>query len=503
MIVAEPNSAKVLKNYVSGRWCASAVDEYLDVCNPSTGAVLAKVPLSGQAEMNQAVSAARSAFDSWRQTPVSERCAPVRRLAELMRANFEPLARQITEEMGKSLPDARAEMKRTIENVDVACGMPTLMQGENVTNCAADIDGEVIRLPIGVFGMIAPFNFPAMVPFWFLPYAIATGNTFVLKCSERVPNTMQAHFELIDQCGFPPGVINLVNGDKRASQALVQHAEVDGISFVGSSVVARQIAETCARTGKRCQALGSAKNYLVVMPDAKLDHVVQNMLTSCLGCAGQRCMAASAIACVGETTYRQVCDQFSAAARKATVGNPLDPDLNDKQLVIGPVISAAAKQRIEDLIQTGVDEGATLLVDGRGAEIAGCEKGNFIGPTVLADVQPGSTVERTEIFGPVVIILKFDSLDEAIATINRHEFGNGASIYTQSGYWARQFKTETHAGMIGINVGIPAPVAYLPFGGMKGSIFADIKGQSKEVVRFFTESKIVTERYWPEEDIID
>jgi malonate-semialdehyde dehydrogenase (acetylating)/methylmalonate-semialdehyde dehydrogenase len=501
--VAESNRAGLLKNYVNGQWCESSVDESLDVCNPSNGQVLAQVPLSGEAEVNQAVSAARVAFDLWHRTPVAERCAPVRRLAELMRENFEPLARQITEEMGKSLPDARAEMKRTIENVDVACGMPTLMQGENITNCAAGIDGEVLRLPIGVFGMIAPFNFPAMVPFWFLPYAVAAGNTFVLKCSERVPNTMQAHFKLIDQCGFPPGVVNLVNGDKRASQVIVQHEDVDGISFVGSTAVARQIAETCARTGKRCQALGSAKNYLVVMPDAKLDQVVQNMLTSCLGCAGQRCMAASAIACVGEKTYRRVCEQFTAAAAEAVVGNPLDPELNDKQLVIGPVISAAAKQRIEGLIQAGVDEGATLLVDGRGVEVSGCEGGNFVGPTVLADVQPGSILERTEIFGPVVIILKFDSLDEAIAAINRHEFGNGASIYTQSGYWARRFKTETLAGMIGINVGIPAPVAYLPFGGMKGSIFADIKGQSKEVVRFFTESKIVTERYWPEDDCVD
>ena len=498
--MAESNNPRLLKNYVNGWWCEPSVDEFLDVCNPSNGQVLAKVPLSGEAEVNQAVSAARAAFDLWRRTPVAERCAPVRRLAALMRENFEAISRQITEEMGKSLPDARAEMKRTIENVDVACGMSTLMQGENVTNCAAGIDGEVLRLPIGVFGMIAPFNFPAMVPFWFLPYAVAAGNTFVQKCSERVPNTMQAHFKLIDQCGFPPGVINLVNGDKQASQALVQHADVDGISFVGSTVVARQIAETCARAGKRCQALGSAKNYLVVMPDAKLDHVVQNMLTSCLGCAGQRCMAASAIACVGEKTYRQVCEQFTAAAAKATVANPLDPDLTEEELVIGPVISAAAKQRIEGLIQAGVDEGATLLVDGRGAQVAGCEGGHFVGPTVLADVQPGSILERTEIFGPVVILLRFDSLDDAIATINRHEFGNGASIYTQSGFWARRFKTETQAGMIGINVGIPAPVAYLPFGGMKGSIFADIKGQSKEVVRFFTESKIVTERYWPEEE---
>ena len=498
--MVESTTPLILKNHVDGKWVKPFASEFLDVHNPSDGEVLARVPLSGQADVDHAVAAARAAFGAWSRTPVAERCTPVRKLAELLRENFEDLARQITEEMGKSLPDARAEMKRAIENVDVACGMPTLMQGENVINCAADIDGEVIRLPIGVFGMIAPFNFPAMVPFWFLPYAVAAGNTFVLKCSEQVPLTMQAHFKLIEKCGFPPGVINLVNGDKVASQALVQHPDVDGISFVGSSAVARQIAETCARTGKRCQALGSAKNYLVVMPDAKLDRVVQNMLTSSLGCAGQRCMAASAIACVGDRTYQQVCERFTAAAKSANVGNPLDARLEGDELAVGPVISDSAKRRIEDLIQVGIAEGATLLLDGRGVEISGCEGGHFIGPTVLADVQPGSTLERTEIFGPVVIILKFDSLEDAIAAINQHEYGNGASIYTQSGYWARRFKTETLAGMIGINVGIPAPVAYLPFGGMRGSIFGDIKGQSKEVVRFFTESKIVTERYWPEED---
>jgi malonate-semialdehyde dehydrogenase (acetylating)/methylmalonate-semialdehyde dehydrogenase len=365
-------------------------------------------------------------------------------------------------------------------------------------NVADGIDGEVIRVPIGVFGMIAPFNFPAMVPFWFLPYALAAGNTYVLKSSEQVPMTMAMQFEMMDGCGFPPGVVNLVNGDRRAAGAMVEHPDVAGISFVGSSRVGRMIAENCARTGKRFQAMGSAKNYLVVMPDAKMEEVVRNMLTSCLGCAGQRCMAASAIACVGEETYREVVRRFVDAAREVKVGNPLSGELADEVMVVGPVISAAAKERIEGLIQTGVDEGARLALDGRGVRIAGCEHGHFIGPTVLADVKPGMTVEKTEIFGPVVIIMKFDSLDDAIAAINRHQYGNGASIYTQNGYYARKFKLETLAGMIGINIGIPAPVAYLPFGGMKASLLADIKCQSKEVINFFTEKKIVTERYWDE-----
>ena len=287
---------RTVKNYINGRWVEAENAGLLPVENPSSGEVLANVPLSTPAEVTRAVAAAKAAFAEWSATPVARRCEPLYRLAELIRDDSEAIAGLVTEEMGKSLPDARAEMKRNLENCQVACGMPSLIQGDNILNCARDIDGEVIRLPIGVFGMIAPFNFPAMVPFWFLPYAVAAGNTYVLKSSEQVPLTMEKQFELIDRAGFPPGVINLVNGDKVASQALVESLDVAGISFVGSSDVARSIAESCARTGKRFQAMGSAKNYLVVMPDAKMDQVIRNMLTSCLGCAGQRCMAASAIA---------------------------------------------------------------------------------------------------------------------------------------------------------------------------------------------------------------
>jgi malonate-semialdehyde dehydrogenase (acetylating)/methylmalonate-semialdehyde dehydrogenase len=489
---------RVIKNYIDGKWVQAENHGLLDVENPSTGELLAKVPLSTPQEVQRAVAAAKAAFPAWSATPVARRCVPLRRLGELIRDNTESIARMVTEEMGKSLPDSRAEMKRNLENCQVACGMPSLIQGDNVINCSHDIDGEVVRLPVGVFGMIAPFNFPAMVPFWFMPYALAAGCTYVLKSSEQVPLTMEMQFELIDQCGFPPGVVNLVNGDKEASRALVDDPDVAGISFVGSSEVARAIAEACARTGKRCQAMGSAKNYLVVMPDAKMDEVIRNMLTSCLGCAGQRCMAASAIACVGEEVYEQVVRRFVEAARAVKVGNPLDPDLADEALVVGPVISRKAKERIEGLIQAGLDEGATLALDGRGVVVEGCENGHFIGPTVFVDVKPGMTIEQTEIFGPVVIIMKMDSLDEAIEAINSHRYGNGASIYTQSGYYAREFKLRTLAGMIGINIGIPAPVAYLPFGGMKGSLQADIKAQGKEVINFFTEKKIVVERYWPE-----
>jgi malonate-semialdehyde dehydrogenase (acetylating)/methylmalonate-semialdehyde dehydrogenase len=488
----------MLRNYIDGRWVDAEADGYLDVEDPSTVKALARVPLSTGGEIDRAVTAAQQTFAGWSRTPVSARCEPLFKLVELLRQHRDELAPLITAEAGKSLTDARAELKRNIENCQVACGMPTLIQSDSIKDCSADIDAEVIRMPIGVFGMIAPFNFPAMVPFWFLPYALAAGNTYVLKCSEQVPMTMQRQFELIDRCGFPPGVVNLVNGDKVASQALLEHRDVAGISFVGSSPVAKLVADTCARTGKRCQAFGSAKNYLVVMPDAKLDQVVRNMLTSCLGCAGQRCMAASVIACIGDDVYQQVVERFTHAARQAVVGNPLDPKLAGEALVLGPVISATALQRIEGLIQIGLDEGARLLLDGRGVKVEGCPHGHYLGPTVLTDVQPGKTLEQTEIFGPVVIIMNVPNLEAAIDAINRHPYGNGASIYTQSGYWARKFKLETQAGMIGINVGIPAPVAYLPFGGMKASLHADIKAQGKEVVNFFTHKKIITERYSPE-----
>ena len=492
------DNTTIMNNYIDGRWRDPERVGQLDVENPSTGEILGRVPLSTSAELDRAVAAAQRAFPAWSATPVARRCEPLYRLAELIRDQGEAIARTISEEMGKSLPDARAEVKRSLDNCRVAAGMPALLQGDNITGVAPGIDGEVLRLPVGVFGVIAPFNFPSMVPFWFLPYALAAGNTFLVKPSEQVPRTMERQFTLIDQCGFPPGVVNMIHGDKTLSQAMLDHPGIAGISFVGSSTVARIVAQACAQTGKRCQAMGSAKNYLVVMPDAHQDEAIRNMLTSCFGCAGQRCMAASVIACVGDNVYRSVLVKFVEAARTVQVGNPLSPELVEEELVVGPLISAVAKRRVEGLIQTGLDEGARLLLDGRGVQVAGCEKGHFVGPTVLADVRPGTTLEQTEIFGPVVIVMKFASLDEAIAAINRHQYGNGASIYTQSGASARKFKLEAGAGMIGINVGIPAPVACLPFGGMKASLYADIKAQGKDVINFFTHRKVVTQRYWSE-----
>jgi len=489
---------KPLKNHIAGQWTDAEHHELLDVENPSSTEVIAQVPLSVAAEVDRAVAAAKAAFPAWSATPVSRRCELLFRFADLLRTHSDELTRLITRENGKSLPDARAEVKRALENTEVACGMPMLQQGDKLIGAAADIDGEVLRLPLGVFGMIAPFNFPLMVPFWFFPYALATGNTYVVKPSEQTPCCMGRVADLIEQAGFPPGVFNVVHGDRRAAERLLESPDVRGISFVGTSRVCRIVAARCAETNKRFQALGSAKNHLIAMPDAKMDEMIRNMITSCYGCAGQRCMASSAIVGVGETMYREVVGRFVEASRQVRVADPLDPAVADEPMVMGPVISAKSKQFIFEMIQAGLDEGATLALDGRDLTVPGCEQGHFIGPTVFSDVQPGIKIHQTEIFGPVVVILKADSLDEAIEIVNNHQYGNGASIYTQNGYWAREFKLRTQCGMIGINIGIPAPVAPLPFGGMKNSLMADTKGQGKAAIEFFTDRKIITERYWPE-----
>jgi malonate-semialdehyde dehydrogenase (acetylating)/methylmalonate-semialdehyde dehydrogenase len=487
-----------LKNFVNGKWVDPIDRNYIEVENPSKGEVISQSPLSSPADTEEAVAAAKAAFPQWAGTPVARRCEIMFQLTDIIRKNQEKISELICEEMGKSLPDARAEVKRVLENTEVACGTPILQQGDKLLGSSFDIDGEVIWQPRGVYAMIAPFNFPAMVPFWFLPYAIATGNTYIVKPSEQVPCTMSLMTEYIDQAGFPPGVFNLVHGDRIVSEAFIQSPDVQGISFVGTSSVCRQIAENCAKSNKRYQAMGSAKNHLVAMPDANMDEMIRNMITSCFGCAGQRCMAASAIVAVGDTMYETVCREFVEAAKKVTVADPLDPKVAAEPMVMGPVISAKAKRFIEEMIETGIKEGAKLALDGRGLKVEGCERGYFIGPTVLTEVQPGMEVHKTEIFGPVVVILRAGNLDEAIGIINDHRFGNGASIYTQSGYYGRKFKLETECGMIGINVGIPAPVAYLPFGGTKESQFAQIKGQGREIIDFFVEKKIITERYWPE-----
>ena len=491
---------RVIKNYIGGKWVEAQSRDMLDVENPSTGEIIGKVPLSTKVEVNLAVAAAAEAFIDWSQTAVTRRAEYMYSLLSLLRANEEQISRVLTEEMGKSLPDSRAEMKRVFQNIEVACSMPTLQQGDKMIGCAKAIDGEVINLPIGVFAAITPFNFPAMAPFWFIPYAIATGNTFILKPSELVPLTMELITEYIDQIGLPPGVFNLVNGDKAAAVALIDNPDVDGVSFVGKSAICKEVAVKCAAANKRCQAMGSAKNHLVVMPDyTHTDELIRNMSTSCYGCAGQRCMASSAIVAVGDEMYEKVCKRFVEDSKEFIVANPLDPEVAEEAMLMGPVITAKSKRFILDMIETGIKEGATLALDGRDVRIPGCENGYFIGPTVFTDVRVGMEIHKTEIFAPVVVILKVETLDEAINIINDHQYANACSIYTQNGYYARKFKLEAQCGMIGVNVGIPAPVPFLPFGGMDDSMVCDIKMQGKSALNFYTHDKVIVERYWQEE----
>jgi len=492
--------SKVVKNYINGKWVDAENSGFLDVENPSTGEILAKVPLSTAAESDRAVAAARAAYPAWSQTPVPKRAEYLYSMLSVLKENEEKISRVLTEEMGKSLPDSRAEMKRVFQNTEAACGAPILQHGDKMIGCAKSIDGEVINLPIGVFAAITPFNFPAMAPFWFIPYAIVTGNTFILKPSELVPLTMEIITECIDKIDFPAGVFNLVNGDKTAACAFIENPDVDGVSFVGKSSICKIIAQQCAAAGKRYQAMGSAKNHLVVMPDyTHMDALIRNMSTSCYGCAGQRCMASSAIVAVGDEMYEKVCAKFIEDSKNFIAANPLDPKVADESMLMGPVITAQSKQFILDMIDKGVKEGATLALDGRGIEIEGCEKGHFVGPTVFTDVKPGMEIHKTEIFAPVVVILKVDTLDEAIKIINDHQYANASSIYTQNGYWARKFKLESNCGMIGVNVGIPAPVPFLPFGGMNNSMICDIKMQGKSAFDFYTENKVIVERYWDED----
>ena len=492
--------SRVIKNYINGKWVESKSSKLLDVENPSTGEILARVPLSTDAEANSAVDAARAAFPAWSQTPVTKRSEYMYDFLHLLKANEEKISRILTSEMGKSIPDSRAEMKRVFQNTEVACGVPILQQGEKMVGCAKSIDSEILNLPVGVFAAITPFNFPGMAPFWFIPYAIATGNTFISKPSELVPLTMEAITEVIDQLNLPPGVFNLVNGDKEAGSALIDNPDVDGVSFVGKSSICKIVAQQCAAKGKRYQAMGSAKNHLVVMPDyAHMDALIRNMSTSCYGCAGQRCMASSVIVTIGDEMYEKVCDRFIEDSKNFIVANPLDPKVENEPMLMGPVITAQSKQFILDTIESGVKEGATLALDGRDVKVAGSEKGHFVGPTVFTDVKPEMNIYKTEIFAPVVCIMKVDTLDEAIDMINKHEFSNACSIYTQNGHYARKFKLAVQTGMVGINVGIPAPVPFVPFGGMNNSMICDIKMQGKAAIDFYTHDKVIVERYWDEE----
>ena len=481
-----------LQNYINGQWRASSATEYLEVVNPATAEVLGKVPLSSASEVDQAAQAAAETFVTWRRTPPTERVQYLFKLKNLLEEHFDDLARTITLECGKTKLESIGEMRRAIENVEVACGIPMLMQGHNLEDVAHGIDEIMIRQPIGVAALIAPFNFPGMIPFWFLPYAIACGNTYIVKPSEKVPLTMQKVFALLEQTGLPKGVVNLVHGAKEVVDAILDHPTIRAISFVGSTPVAKYVYSQAAANGKRAQCQGGAKNPLIVLPDADMEMTTRITADSAFGCAGQRCLAGSVAVTVGEarSTFTEA---IAEVASQRVVGNGLDEGVQ-----MGPVITAQSKARIEGLIQKGADEGATVLVDGRHPDILGLEQGNFIRPTILQNVEQTSTLARTEIFGPVLSLIHFDTIEQAIALVNSGQWGNMACLFTSSGAAARKFRYEAEAGNIGINIGVAAPMAFFPFSGWKDSFFGDLHGQSHHAVEFFTQTKVVIER-WPNE----
>ncbi len=486
------NTTGQLLNYVNGGWARSNASSYLDVVNPATAEAITTVPLSPGAEVDEAVQKAAAAFPEWRRTPVGERIQPLFRLKTLLEQARDDFGRIITNESGKTLAESVGELQRGIENVEVACGMPILMQGTNNEDIARGIDEHMIRQPLGVVAAITPFNFPAMIPLWFLPYAVATGNCFLLKPSEKVPMSSQKLFELIDQAGFPPGVLQLVNGGRETVDALLDHPTVRAISFVGSTPVAKYVYQRAAANGKRAQCQGGAKNPVVIMPDADMEMTTKIMADSAFGCAGQRCLAASVAVAVGEAQNLFV-EQMADVAASRQVGYGLDEGTQ-----MGPVITAESKARIEGLIGKGVDEGARVVVDGRGKRVSDYEEGYFTFPTVLDHVPPQGEIARTEIFGPVLSILRASDIDEAIRLVNDRAFGNMACIFTGSGAVARQFRYEADAGNIGINIGVAAPMAYFPFSGWNDSFFGDLHGQSHHGVEFYTQTKVVVER-WPQE----
>jgi malonate-semialdehyde dehydrogenase (acetylating) / methylmalonate-semialdehyde dehydrogenase len=478
-----------LQNYIGGSWTKSSATEFFHVTNPASGELIARTPVSTGADVEAAVQAAAAAFPAWRRTPPGERIQYLFKLKVLLEENIDELSKTITLENGKTFGEAKAELRRGIENVEVACGIPTMMQGYNLEDITPGVDETMIRQPLGVVAAIVPFNFPAMIPFWFLPYAIACGNTIIVKPSERVPLTMCRIMELIEKTGIPKGIVNVVNGGREVVDALCDHPMVRAVSFVGSTPVAKHVYTRSAAAGKRMQCQGGAKNHVIVLPDADMDLAKQIISDSAFGCAGQRCLAVSVAVTIGEAqkTFR---DAIAEAASNIKVGFGLDSGVQ-----MGPVISKESKQRVEKLIATGVSDGAKPVVDGRNFKVGGHENGNFVKPTILDGVPASSSLAHTEIFGPVLSLIHANTIDEAIEFIRKSPYGNQASLFTTSGAAARKFRYEAPAGNIGINIGVAAPMAYFPFSGWKESFFGILHAQGKDGVEFYTESKIVVERW--------
>jgi malonate-semialdehyde dehydrogenase (acetylating)/methylmalonate-semialdehyde dehydrogenase len=486
----QSGSNETIRNYINGAFTPASSSQELEVRNPATQEVLGRVPLSTADEVEKAASAARAAFPAWRDTPAPVRARYLFKLKNLLEDNFERIAEMVTKEHGKTLDESRGDVRRGIDNVETACGIPSLMLGQCLEDVAKGIDCSSMREPVGVFAAIAPFNFPAMVPLWFLPYAIATGNTFIVKPSEVVPMTQDLIAHIIAELGLPPGVVNYVHGGRDAVNAILTSQDIDGISFVGSTPVAEHVYTTGSAHGKRVQALGGAKNFLTVMADADLEKTVSNIADSCYGCAGERCLAGSVILCVGEA-YGKFKERFLEAARGIKVGYGMDPGV-----MMGPVISRAHREKVLGYIQKGIDEGAELLLDGRGVKVDGYPDGNWVGPTVFNRVHRAMTIAREEIFGPVVSLMEVPTMEEAIKIIDAHELANTSSIYTSSGRAAREYAHRVKASMIGVNIGVAAPMSFFSFGGAKRSFFGDLKAHGRESIQFYTDGKVTISRWW-------
>ena len=479
----------LVKNYVGGTWKEASTKETLAVTNPASGEELGRVPLSSTADVDTAVAAAKAAFPGWRSTPAPVRARVLFRLKALLEEHKEELARSLTTEHGKVIAETRGEVQRGIENVEHACGIPTLMMGDTVEEIAPGIDSESWRQPLGVFAVITPYNFPVMIPLWFWPYAVATGNTVVLKPSEQDPLTHQKIVELAERAGLPAGVLNVVHGGREAVERICDHPGIVGVSFVGSSHVAKVVYTRAAAAGKRVQTLGGAKNYMIVLPDADMDATAEACSSSVFGSTGQRCLAGSIIVGVGDA-HAPIRERMLDTASSIRLGDGLRDDTD-----MGPVISSAHRDRVLSFIDRGEADGAKLSLDGRTATVKGFEAGYWVGPTVFEDVPPDISIGTEEIFGPVAVINRAKSLEDAVRMMHGSRYGNACSIFTTSGKAAREFRYQAGISMIGVNIGVAAPMAFFPFGGSKGSFFGDLKAQGRDAVGFFTDQRVVISRW--------
>ncbi|QYR23861.1 CoA-acylating methylmalonate-semialdehyde dehydrogenase [Paenibacillus sp. sptzw28] len=492
MAVTASATPKKIKNMIGGQWVQPEASHYEEVPNPATGEVIALVPISTKEELDRAVEAANTAFQAWRKVAVPRRARYLFRYQQLLIENWRELAALITAENGKSYEEAYGEVQRGIECVEFAAGAPTLMMGSQLPDIATGIESGMFRYPLGVIGGITPFNFPMMVPCWMFPLAVACGNTFVLKPSERTPLLVNRLGELFGEAGFPQGVLNIVHGAHDVVNGMLRHEDIKAVSFVGSQPVAEYVYKTGAAAGKRVQALAGAKNHSIVLEDADLDQAVKNIIGAAFGSAGERCMACSVVVAV-EPVADELVSRLAEAARGLAIGNGMD-----ENVFLGPVIREASRERTIRYIETGIAEQAELVVDGRGVPTPVKESGRggyFIGPTIFDRVQPGMTIWKDEIFAPVLSVVRVKDLKEAIAVANQSEFANGACIYTDSAKAIREFREEIDAGMLGVNLGVPAPMAFFPFSGYKKSFYGDLHTGGRDGVEFYTRKKMITARY--------